>query len=54
MGNSSPKGELIPHVVLPLMRRILKLGNGNILASEEELAAYQLVGGVMAHQGKDG
>lgn len=51
MGNSSPKGELIPHNVCFRLEALPKPGNGNILASEEELAAYQLVGGVTAHQG---
>ena len=51
MGNSSPKGELIPHVVLLLLKQALKLGIRKDLALGEELAAYQLVGEVTAHQG---
>jgi hypothetical protein len=47
VGNSSPKGELIPHVDLNRMIENLKLE----MALQEDLAAYQLVGEVMAHQG---
>jgi hypothetical protein len=50
MGDSSGKLELIPHVVAGLLVCLLKL----VMAFPEGLAAYQLVGGVTAHQGKDG
>ena len=36
------------------MKHLLKLGILRDLALEEGLAAYQLVGEVMAHQGFDG
>jgi hypothetical protein len=49
MGDSSPKGELIPHV----LRSDSEKSRGN-LAFLEELAAYQLVGEVTAYQGSDG
>ena len=48
VGDSSPKGELIPHD-----KATLKLGTLRGLALPDELAAYQLVGEVMAHQGYD-
>ena len=51
MGNSSAKAELIPHVVLLRMEQQPKPGIRKDLALGEELAAYQLVGGVKAHQG---
>ena len=49
VGDSSPKGELIPHV----SRSNSVQSRGN-LALLEELAAYQLVGEVTAYQGFDG
>ena len=56
MGNSSPKGELIPHVVGARMSLELKSGipRKRDLTFGEEFAAYQLVGEVTAHQGDDG
>jgi len=48
-GDNSPKGLLIPHADLggiPLVQRLRSL--------QDEPAAYQLVGGVTAHQGYDG
>ena len=55
VGDSSPKGELIPHVVrakdsLLLPKPVVAIR----LALPDEPAAYQLVGGVTAHQGNDG
>ena len=47
MGDSSGKLELIPHVVAGRLTGLLKL----VMALLEGLAAYQLVGGVTAHQG---
>ena len=47
MGDSSPKGELIPHVVGGRMTIEPKLEK----AFQEGFAAYQLVGEVTAHQG---
>ncbi len=47
MGDSSGKPELIPHVVAGRLVCPLKL----VMAFPEGLAAYQLVGGVTAHQG---
>ena len=52
MGDSSPKGELIPHVVRDDI--FLNPKPGSNLALFEEPAAYQLVGEVTAHQGYDG
>ncbi len=46
-GDSSGKLELIPHVVADRLICPLKL----VTALLEGLAAYQLVGGVTAHQG---
>lgn len=47
VGDSSGKPELIPHVVVDLLVCLPKL----VMALPEGLAAYQLVGGVTAHQG---
>ena len=47
--NNSAKAGLMPDVV-----ERLKLGTRKGLALPDESAAYQLVGGVTAHQGKDG
>ena len=52
VGDSSPKGELIPHVTLGLPG-LERQSRGN-LALPDEPAAYQLVGEVTAHQGYDG
>ncbi len=51
MGNSPPKGGVIPHIALSRMGWMPKLGILRDLALEEGLAAYQLVGEVTAHQG---
>ena len=47
MGDSSGKLELIPHVVVGRLADLLKF----VMTLLEGLAAYQLVGGVTAHQG---
>ena len=52
VGDSSPKGELIPHVTREDIFLTSKPGSN--LAHLDEPAAYQLVGEVMAHQGIDG
>ena len=52
VGDSSPKGELIPHVVREDI--FLNPKPWSNLALFEEPAAYQLVGEVTAHQGFDG
>ena len=54
VGDSSPKGELIPHVVRGDIFLNPKPGIAIFLALFEEPAAYQLVGEVTAHQGYDG
>jgi hypothetical protein len=54
VGDSSPKGELIPHVVREDIFLNPKPGIAIFLALFEEPAAYQLVGEVTAHQGFDG
>ena len=54
MGDSSPKGELIPHVVSEGVFATLKSVVAIRLTFPDEPAAYQLVGGVKAHQGYDG
>ncbi len=41
----------MPNVVDHRMVVCLKVGNLRILSLKDELVAYQLVGGVMAHQG---
>ncbi len=51
MGDSRPNGRVIPHTVA---RGIAGDESGGNLTSMERLAAYQLVGEVMAHQGYDG
>ena len=48
--DSLPKGGLIPNVAALRMESSLKL----VTALYEGLTAYQLVGEVTAHQGKDG
>ena len=50
MGDSPRKLGLIPHVIFDRMVKKLKL----VMALKEELATYQLVGEVIAHQGEDG
>jgi hypothetical protein len=54
VGDSSPKGELIPHMVNEDIFMTPKPGVAIFLALLDEPAAYQLVGGVTAHQGDDG
>ena len=54
VGDSSPKGELIPHVVREDILLTPKPVVAIRLALFDESAAYQLVGGVKAHQGYDG
>ena len=51
VGDSSPKGELIPHVARNLWFQSQSRGNLTLLDGP---AAYQLVGEVTAHQGNDG
>ncbi len=53
-GDNSPKGLLIPHTSSMLMGVLGKGGARKGLSPEDESAAHQLVGGVIAHQGKDG
>ena len=49
VGDSRPNGRVIPHTLLG------SHGLGRKLPGRDEgLAAYQLVGGVTAHQGVDG
>ena len=52
VGDSSPKGELIPHVATGGFSGTPKPGLN--LALLDGPAAYQLVGEVTAHQGDDG
>ena len=49
--NNFGKPELIPHNIL---ERQFQDQRGRKLPLEVELASYQLVGEVMAHQGSDG
>ena len=49
MGNNHRKRWLIPDMTIPGIRWWWK-----VPAVGDELAAYQLVGGVMAYQGDDG
>ena len=52
-GDSSPKGGIIPGMILGFGCLGMKASSqGPPL--EEGFTAYQLVGGVMAHQGYDG
>ncbi len=51
VGDSSPKGELIPHSVSETFSPDQSRGN---LALFDGPAAYQLVGEVKAYQGDDG
>ena len=50
VGDSLPKGGLIPNVAEDRMVLLLKF----VKTLHEGLTAYQLVGEVTAHQGKDG
>ena len=52
VGNNSPKGLLIPHVVQGVRELEPKLLVR--VALQEGPAAHQLVGRVMAYQGNDG
>ena len=54
VGDSSPKGELIPHVTREDIFSTSKSGIAIFLTLLDEPAAYQLVGEVTAHQGYDG
>ena len=51
MGNNLPKGELMSHIILQWHHWGIKGPQGSL---KEELASYQLVGEVTAHQGDDG
>jgi hypothetical protein len=53
-GDNSPKGLLIPHTSGRTPVFPGKEGARKGLSPEDESAAHQLVGGVMAHQGLDG
>ena len=50
VGDSTPKGGLIPNVAVFRMEDSLKF----VMTLYEGLAAYQVVGEVTAHQAKDG
>ncbi len=52
--NSPPKGGVIPDVIVCRMVDALKVGILRDLPLGDGLAAYQLVGKVMAYQGLDG
>ncbi len=54
VGDNSPKGGLIPNVVVRRMADLLKVGILRDLPLDEEPASHQLVGEVTAHQGNDG
>ena len=54
VGDSLPKGGVIPNVVVPCIRHYPKVGILRNLPRRDEPASYQLVGEVMAHQGRDG
>ncbi len=51
MGDNQAKVWLIPHTILLEHSERMKGPQGSF---EEEFAAYQLVGGITAHQGYDG
>ncbi len=53
-GDNSPKGGLIPNVVIRRMADGLKVGILMDLPFEEEPASHQLVGKVTAYQGYNG
>ena len=54
VGDNSPKGLLIPHASFRAPVLDGKGGARKRLPPEDESAAHQLVGEVMAHQGLDG
>ena len=54
MGDNHPKGWLIPHTLVEIAVLAKKASHCFMLALKEESASHQLVGEVMAHQGKDG
>ena len=54
VGNNTPKGVLMPHVTIKFPSSIGKGDARKGFSLEDESAAHQLVGGVMAHQGEDG
>ena len=54
VGNNVPKGTLMPHVTTRPLGHVGKGDARKGFSLEDESAAHQLVGGVMAHQGKDG
>ena len=51
--DNSPKGGIIPGMIIGL-RSLVMIGSSQGPPLEEGFTAYQLVGGVMAHQGYDG
>ena len=53
-GDNHSKGWLIPHESVMASVVAEKGGARKGLSPEDESAAHQLVGGVMAHQGEDG
>ena len=53
-GDNNPKGLLIPRKVIGSPGLMKKGGARKGLSPEDESAAHQLVGEVMAHQGLDG
>ncbi len=53
MGDNSPKGLLIPHVAIFSHEKVSK-GFQQWESLLDGLAAYQVVGGVMAYQAVDG
>ena len=54
VGDSSPKGGIIPDVVVGRLPGCPKAGILRDLSLEDEPASHQLVGEVTAHQGDDG
>jgi hypothetical protein len=54
VGNNVPKGTLMPHVTTMSLDKVGKGDARKGFSPEDESAAHQLVGGVMAHQGEDG
>ncbi len=54
VGDSPPKGGVIPDVVFSRLGECLKVGILRGLPLGDEPASYQLVGEVTAHQGYDG
>ncbi len=51
VGDSPPKGGVIPNVVFSRMGECLKMGIRKDLSLEDEPASHQLVGRVTAYQG---